>query len=276
MICDTPYYVLPKAKTEKVPVPCGRCPNCKLRRVNDWVFRLMQHSKVSDNSHFVTLTYDTRHVPITENGFMTLDKDAVPLFMKRLRKYETAQLKYYAVGEYGTNNKRPHYHMILFGVSDIENIHKAWNYGSVWVGTVTGDSIAYTMKYIDKSRWRPDHWRDDRIPEFPLMSKGLGENYLTHEVVKYHKSDVSRMYATKEGGHKIALPRYYRNKIYSDLEKKQQLVIAQSISDRNEQKMKEEFRQLNYPPGYTYEDYKESMRYGRYKSFYSNQKNRDI
>jgi len=108
-MCDSPFFVLPKAAVEKVPVPCGRCPPCKLRRVNGWVFRMLEEEKVSSSSHFVTLTYDTSTVPISDNGFMTLRKRDFQLFMKRLRKLcLDAKLKDYAVGEYGTNYKRPH------------------------------------------------------------------------------------------------------------------------------------------------------------------------
>lgn len=277
MICDSPFYVLPKAALEKVPVPCGRCPSCKLRRVNSWVFRLLQQEKVSDTALFVTLTYDTRFVPITSNGFMTLKKKDYQDFMKRLRKLTSATLKYYAVGEYGTNNNRPHYHAILFNCPDPELINQAWGLGSVHCGKVTSDSIAYTMKYIDKQKGKRLHARDDREPEFPLMSKGLGKNYLSDDVVGYHRADLTRLYVTKEGGHRIALPRYYREKIYSDDDKRKQTRIIQDRVEIEEQNSIREFEQL-YPAGsgYTYEQYKSSARYGRYRRFYSNQKNRDI
>jgi len=277
MICDSPYYVLPKAGVEKVPVPCGKCPPCKLRRVNSWVFRMLEESKVSTSSHFVTLTYDTRFVPISKNGFMSLDKGEFPRFMKRLRKICPGHsLKYYAVGEYGTNNKRPHYHAVIFNIPDISLINDAWGLGAVHIGNVTGDSIAYTMKYIDKNGRIPEHYRDDRVPEFPLMSKGLGKNYLSEAMIDYHKADLSRLYVTKEGGHKIALPRYYRGKIYTDDDLKKQVVIIQEIVDETAKREMLEHKRL-YPAGdISFEAWKESKRYGRYKRFYQNQKNRDI
>lgn len=149
--CDSPYWVMPKMGIEKVPVPCGRCPICKHRRVNTWVFRLSQELKRSVSGHFVTFTYDTRHVPISDNGFMTLRKKHFQDFMKRLRKLEPNHLKYYAVGEYGTHNNRPHYHAIIFNVLDTGSYASAWEFGQIHIGHVSSDSIAYTMKYIDKS-----------------------------------------------------------------------------------------------------------------------------
>ena len=283
MICDSPYYVLPKAGLEKVPVPCGRCPPCKMRRVNSWVFRLLEEEKVSDGAHFITLTYDTRFVPISDNGFMTLCQRDFQLYMKRLRKLcGGAKLKYYAVGEYGTKNGRPHYHAIVFNVKDINHFAEAWkldgnSLGAVHVGQVTGDSIAYTMKYIDKANFKKKHIRDDRVPEFPLMSKGLGKSYLSDVVVDYHKADLSRLYVTRPGGHKIALPRYYREKIYSDDEKRKQVDIVEQVAERQQELLLREFKRLyGDSSDYTFEQWLESKKYGRYASFYSRQKSRDV
>lgn len=278
MACDTPFFVLPKKwSSDKVPVPCGRCPPCKLRKVNGWVFRMLEESKISTSSHFVTLTYDTRTVPLSENGFMTLRKSDFQKYMKRLRKLcPDAILKYYAVGEYGTNNNRPHYHAIVFNVPDITFYHQAWGLGQIHIGTVTGESIAYTMKYIDKQKGKKLHARDDRETEFPLMSKKLGANYLTDEIINYHQADISRLYATKEGGHRIALPRYYREKIYSENDLKNQVILIQSTMEDEAAAELREFQSLGYPPSYTFEAWKDSKRFGRYNNFYSQQKNRDI
>jgi len=66
----------------------------------------------------------------------------------------------------------------------------------------------------------PLHKNDDRLPEFQLMSKGLGKNYLTENMVTWHKADLlNRMYLPLKDGKKAALPRYYKDKIYSESEK---------------------------------------------------------
>lgn len=278
MICDSPFWVLPKKwSSEKVPVPCGKCPPCKLRRVNSWVFRLLQEEKQSASAHFITLTYDTRCVPISENGFLTLRKRDYQLFMKRLRKLcPGSKIKYYAVGEYGTQNNRPHYHAIVFNCPRIEAYNEAWGLGQIHIGKVSGDSIAYTMKYIDKPQAPRKHARDDREREFPLMSKGLGANYLTDEVIAYHKADITRLYVTKEGGHKIAIPRYYRQKIYNEQDLKLQVEHIQKIVNENDVKDRH-YHALTYSgTPLTYEAWTESRRYGRYYSFYKNQKSRNI
>lgn len=276
MICDTPYFVLPKGSVEKVPVPCGKCPPCKIRRVNGWVFRMLEEAKVSSFAHFVTFTYDTRFVPISNNGFMTLCKRDFQLFMKRLRKLCPEGLKYYAVGEYGSTNHRPHYHAIIFNVPDVAVYAKAWTFGDIHIGDVSGASIAYTMKYIDKQKFRPNHGRDDREPEFPLMSKGLGKSYLSDSILDYHKADISRMYVTLEGGYRTALPRYFREKIYSESDKKHQVRLIESVVSDQLDADRREFDRLYSGTDYTFEAWKSSQAYGRYRSFYSSQLNRDL
>lgn len=280
MACDTPIWVLPKAAFEKIPVPCGKCPPCKIRRVNSWVFRLEQEMKRSTSAHFVTLTYDTNSVPISQNGFMTLQKKDFQDYMKRLRKLTTNVIKYYAVGEYGTNNKRPHYHAIIFNVPDTEMHAQAWSVyasqlGSVHIGKVTNDSMAYCMKYIDKPAAAKLHSRDDRVPEFSLMSKKLGENYIDNpHIQQYHKADLSRLYLTKLDGYKIALPRYYRLRLYDDNEQRtQRYIIENAIA----QKQHDDYLkfQVDYPNGdVDYQQHTDRKRYIRNESYYKNLKPR--
>lgn len=182
----------------------------------------MQEEKVSSSAFFITLTYDTTHVPISRNGFLTLNKRDPQLFFKRLRKLTSSLdpkriIKYYLCGEYGTDNKRPHYHAIIFNVIDPIHVDQSWHLGQTHFGTVCGASVGYTLKYMEKQKQIPAHINDDRQPEFSLMSKGLGESYITEAVKRYHHADLAnRMCLDIEDGKKIAMPRYYKNKIYHE------------------------------------------------------------
>lgn len=174
--CLTPYMVRDKITQVQIPVPCGKCPECLARRVSGWSFRLMNEEKKSLSAHFITLTYDTSHVPITKKGFMDLSKRDLQLFFKRLRKAHGVPvpenpIRYYAVGEYGGRTFRPHYHVILFN-AQLEHIQTAWNIGQVHYGSVSGASVGYTLKYMSKPKRIPIHQNDDRQREFSLMSKG--------------------------------------------------------------------------------------------------------
>jgi len=218
-MCDDRRYI--RQRGEWMPVPCGQCPTCKKRRVDGWVFRMLQQEKASLFAHFITLTYDTAHVPFSDFGHLTLRKDDLQKYFKRLRKLvPDLKLKYYAVGEYGSKTWRPHYHAIVYNVPKERYFTDAWSIdgvslGAVHVGAVSTDSIAYTMKYIDKGSFRPISSLDDREPEFAIMSKRLGANYITPNMVKWHKADLARVYCVKDG-HKIAMRKYYKDKIYYD------------------------------------------------------------
>lgn len=224
-MCYNPYQLkeLHPYTGEPQHVPCGKCPECKARIISGWSFRLMQEERVSTAAYFVTLTYDTHAVPFAPSGYMTLNKADVQKFMKRLRKRSTGEkpLKYFAVGEYGTKGWRPHYHLILFNAQPADIVY-AWSLdgkpiGNVHFGQVSEASVGYTLKYIMKEGRIPLHRNDDRVPEFRIMSKGLGLSYISMEIIKWHHADLlNRMYLPLKDGKKIAMPRYYKDWIYLD------------------------------------------------------------
>jgi len=222
--CITPFYKKEQIRGEHIPFPCGKCPPCKKRRTSGWSFRLVKEGERSKSALFITLTYDTEFVPITTNGYMTLDLTDLQKFFKRLRKLTNEKLKYYAVGEYGSTKKRPHYHIILFNANP-EHINRAWtlnnkHIGAYHIGNVSHASIGYTLKYMSKKSQIPMHQNDDRKKEFSVMSKGLGSNYITDAMIKWHKNNLEqRMYVPIEDGKKIAMPRYYKDKMYNEEEK---------------------------------------------------------
>lgn len=229
----TPFIVEKNVKVP-TPVPCGRCPNCITRRVQGWAFRIEYEMKRCYSAVFITLTYDTLHVPIKPSGYMSLSKKDIQLFIKQLRNlhrkkplYDTYEKKhvrpkiiYYAAGEYGPKTNRPHYHIILLN-SRLDLIQPAWNKGEIHYGeTVAGNSIGYAMKYISKPSRIPLHEGDDRQPEFSLMSKKIGSNYINEKTIKYHTQHLAfNSYLTTPEGNKISMPRYYRDKIYTEEQK---------------------------------------------------------
>lgn len=237
--CFTPFIVMDKER--QIPVPCGKCPNCVARRISAWSFRLMQEAKHSESAYFITLTYAPEHCPISRNGFMELRKPHVQQFFKTLRTHQwrngnCEKIKYYIAGEYGDTFKRPHYHAVIFNL-DLEimigkkhynqvkrgfipldgkyNFHVSqWDKGHITIGQVCEASVGYTLIYMNKP-WRPMHANDDRQPQFSLMSKRLGEKYLSPAMIKWYKDDLdNRLYCNIEDGKKIAMPRYYKQKLF--------------------------------------------------------------
>lgn len=63
---------------------------------------------------FTTLTYDEQHCP------PTLDRTHLAKFLKRIRRAaEPLRIRFFASGEYGEKNARPHYHAILYGPPNV-------------------------------------------------------------------------------------------------------------------------------------------------------------
>lgn len=249
--CITPFY----RKDTGMSFPCGKCVYCKKRRASGWSFRLQYHMRENPLCSFVTLTYNTDHVPITDKRRMSLEPVHITLFFKRLRqiqkrkddklfqrgivtKYYGKKIDYFIAGEYGSRYSRPHYHIILFNCAP-ESVIKAWvcpesgkPYGTLYFGNVSPASIGYTLKYICKDSKVPQYRGDDRVPEFQRMSKGIGVSYLTSNRIKWHLLDLfDRCYGQlPDSDIKVAMPRYYRDRIYTALERQ---MIGEALQSKS-------------------------------------------
>lgn len=215
-------------------VPCGKCPDCLHQRSEAWAFRLYQEMKISSSAKFLTLTYSDENLPYhvnKETGELTpiLVKDHFQKFMKKLRKKYPEKLKYYTCGEYGTKTNRPHYHSVMFNLCDgrhlSEKINNTWNLGHVDVKPINMARIRYVTKYITKKAYFKPALDD--FPEFSLMSKGMGINYLTKAAIKHHKESLSGVITLKSGVLQ-PLPRYFKEKIFTKAERQK---IAQECKE---------------------------------------------
>lgn len=147
MACISPLSL--KQKDKRVVVPCGKCNFCLQAKRSEWTFRLKQELKVCSSAFFLTFTYSDDNLPL-RGDVATLVKSDVQKFMKRLRKVcPGVTLRYYFVGEYGTNTERPHYHSIMFNLPPgrEHDLEKIWNLGGVFVAPCNGATIHYTTKY---------------------------------------------------------------------------------------------------------------------------------
>jgi hypothetical protein len=73
------------------------------------------------------------------------------------------------------------------------------------------------------------------------MSKRLGDNYITKQMINWHKKDLEkRMYVNIPGNKKIAMPRYYKDKIYNELEKDKIAMYLKILAEEEENKLKQE------------------------------------
>lgn len=251
MACITPINLRQEDGRDTLPVPCGKCGGCRKDRRADWTFRLKEELRASTNAFFITLTYDDQNLPevINSDGeyVQTLDKKDFQDFMKRIREFQShltkTKIRYYCVGEYGTRFHRPHYHAIMFNLhkETVKNILEKWKKGHVHYGTVTDKSIHYVTKYHVNSD-RKKRLQLGQEPEFTLCSKrpGIGYSY-TLRAGDYHR-DNSRTYVNNNG-YKQRLPRYLRNKIFSEEQQytlsHEARVNARVLKNETENRLKE-------------------------------------
>jgi len=146
----------------KIELPCGQCILCRLEHARQWAVRITHEAQRHKESSFITLTYDDKHMP--EHGSLDYKRDMQP-FWKRLRK-AYGKIAYYAVGEYGDNTQRPHYHACVFGQAFTDRrlilreepnrlwtnqaLLHAWGKGHVSVGTLNFATAQYTAAYVTK------------------------------------------------------------------------------------------------------------------------------
>lgn len=230
----------------RISVPCGKCGACRHNRRADWSFRLNQELKDSDSCFFITLTYNDETLPIIPStGEITLRKSDFQNFLKRLRKRQAQlqdqKIRYYAVGEYGTNTDRPHYHAIIFNLVPqlIDHLDEIWQNGHTHVGSVTHHSIHYVTKY----HLTPRHETNtDRQPEFALMSRrpGIGHNYIKR-AEKWHTEN--GFLHVKNGKFTQRMPQYYKEKIFDEIERK---LLSSKQQDHLDREYWREFDRLTH------------------------------
>lgn len=229
MSCTRPITI-PRPRTLMSPevaglplvVPCGSCVGCALDYGRMWSVRCYHESLLHSESYFLTLTLDDEHLHRSHPSLSpSLDPCHVTLFLKRLRR-RGQNVRYFMCGEYGTHTKRPHYHMIIFGLVlvDLKPLSKGlsesawldsvWQLGKVAIGSVTPESIAYCCRYTTKKVLGvPRQWYLDRglFPEYVRMSRNPG---IGHEFFRRYRDDV---YNTDScwlpSGFSAKVPRYY-------------------------------------------------------------------
>lgn len=206
--CLKPIYIdVDKHFGYKMRVPCGNCLNCKARRTREWSIRLLMESFYHDNIAFCTLTYNQQSLPFSSSGVPTLYKRDAQLFFKRLRKDLDYPIRYFCVGEYGTQTSRPHLHTIIFGLKlqDDYKVAKAWQNGFVDVRPFLSGCSEYVAGYVQKKLYGTESI-DIREPEFMTCSRSLGLQYF---IDHFNEVDPDKpLFRFKQGT--VAVPRTFR------------------------------------------------------------------
>lgn len=254
---------------KQITVPCQNCIGCRLDKAKSWALRNYHEASMSSKACFITLTFGdgatidnvfrlrefshlsrSQKFAAARKRCNTLVRGDFSRFIKRLRSrlqkgfyyvdsvtkekkfyIQTEGLRYYACGEYGELNERPHYHALIynfdfpdkvyfssengnvFWTSDI--LSKAWGYGFVYVSDFTINTANYVSRYVTKkiNGQLKNEWYQGKEPEYQVCSNRPGIGRVWFE--KY-KDDVypddKVLYPTKSGK-KIPIkpPKYYDN-----------------------------------------------------------------
>lgn len=209
-----------------VPIGCGECYECRKQKAQAWKVRLNEEIKVQKYAYFVTLTFSNEDLKkiMNEtgqsecNGIATL---AVRRFLERWRKKNKKSVKHWLITELGhENTERIHLHGILFTDYPINNnyLQDLWKYGNTDIGEYCNErTINYIVKYVTKIDTNHKHYK-----AVILCSAGLGENFVHTLAAKNtyrYKPQKSAEFYTLPNGNKVALPIYYRNKLYTQEER---------------------------------------------------------
>lgn len=140
-------------------LPCGHCIACAQDYARTWQGRIMAESLYHEKTCFLTLTYKSA----PENP----SKDDLRKFIKKLRNHFGEGVKFFGCGEKGSQTKRSHYHLIVFGVDFSEDrislskrglnvvyrsplLESLWTEGFSSIGSLDLASAGYVSKYCDK------------------------------------------------------------------------------------------------------------------------------
>lgn len=196
--------------------------------------RLAHEAQMHTDKSFLTLTFSDDHLP---EDYSVNTRD-LQLFLKRYRKWlGHSGLRYFACGEYGDRNLRPHYHLAIFGheFRDLvpwrqtktgfvtyrsAQLETLWPFGHAEIGSLTPQSAGYIARYITKKitgdRAAEHYARIHPItgelcqvtPEFLVMSKGIGQQWFDR-----FQSDAFPSDFVIVDGKKRPVPRYYTKKL---------------------------------------------------------------
>lgn len=236
MKCSKPYVINSQAHA------CTRCLACLINRRRLWAHRIKLEALNHAHNSFLTLTYSDENLPKLSSGDgWTLQLRDLQLFLKKLRRrVEPSKLRYFAVGEYGEKNQKPHYHLAIFGGSSCsygrsryskiydtccewcELCRDCWGLGHIFNGELNDKTAPYICGYVVKKMTAADDYRlkPGQFPEFARMSlrPGIGAD-MTHEIAssllanEFDGEDVPGVLRHCQTGKMEPLGRYLRQQL---------------------------------------------------------------
>lgn len=163
-----------------IKVPCGSCITCRRTQATWWSHRIQHDVATLDRlgigSSFITLTIESETTPV-------LRKSDLQKFFKRLRKRRPDYpFRYAAIGDYGENTFRPHYHALLLGFPPelSADVRKCWKFGFIDVEPIASGNINYVVRYMQThTPSQRKKFVDAGLQEpFSLKSRSIGSTLM--------------------------------------------------------------------------------------------------
>ena len=222
-------YNPPECKDKRVmyiEADCGKCWECRRKKAREWSVRIQEEIKVN-KGYFITLTLNedsmsqlrkelkVRSVKGNENLIL---KTAHRRMLERIRKETGKSVKHWCVTELGEEKGRAHIHGIYFGKGSEELVTRHWKYGNTFTGKyVSARTANYITKYMSKTDIK-HLWFTGRV----LCSAGIGRNYTDNNYNNVYREKKTLDVYVCRNGQKIALPYYWRTKLFT-IEQREQL-----------------------------------------------------
>lgn len=199
-------------------LPCGKCTECISKRSIEWATRAKHEIATHEENSFITLTYDETNLPS-----IMIVKDEFQKFIKRLRKHIKKPIRYMVSHEYGSNNFRPHHHVIIFGYNPSQQqllkttktgekiftskeIKQIWNQGFHSIGTANEKTAYYIASYSLKGK--KHIFPDPNTGELINVADSMDCSKRPAIGLKYFEKNYQQLIDTKQ-----ILPRYYIKKL---------------------------------------------------------------
>lgn len=189
MCVDKQHYFYNDASGRRLPVSraCGVCWQCRKNKVSDLVGRCLAEKSASAWCAMVTLTYRDSADREYDGAHVYLITAHLQNYVRSLRK-RGHSIRYLGVGEYGSRNRRAHWHCLVFGQDACDQgevlaaLSAAWPYGFTQVIWDPGrGGMIYAVKYLLK----PSELTESRKPLLMSKKPPLGHDFFMAEADRY-------------------------------------------------------------------------------------------
>lgn len=206
---------------------CRKCLPCRLNGAREKAIRCWHESQMHEDNIFLTLTYSDEHLRSPKLFYPDFQN-----FMKSLREEvgyaDDKKISYMVTGEYGDENKRPHWHALIFNFRPRDQtyyrttdrgdkIFKSSFIDELWgrndpdsrpneIGSLTIDSANYVARYAAKKLVHGDDQSHDYHPLHKTSSRNaIGRAWIE----KFHDHPLQNGFVLLPNGQKSSVPRYY-------------------------------------------------------------------